>query len=218
MATIKWDEEGKKLYETGTAKGVLFVSDGSSDWKAGVPWNGLIAVKQSPEGAESNPIYANNDKYVIMTSKENFKGTIEAYTYPDEFAACDGTKEVQKGVLLGQQGRIPFCLVYNTIVGNDVLGNDYGEKMHFIYNAKAAPSNKDYSTVNADVEALTFSWEFDTTPAQNSKCKPTAIVTIDLTKITTNAKKAIMDKVYGTASEDAKMPTIDQLIELAKTS
>lgn len=217
MAKIKWDDEGKRFYETGTSKGVLFVSNGSSGWKTGVPWNGLTAVKQSPEGAESNPIYANNDKYVIMTSKENLKGTIEAYTYPDEFAECDGTKEVEKGVRLGQQGRIPFCLVYNTIIGNDILGNDYGEKMHFIYNAKAAASNKDYSTVNADVDALNFSWEFDTTPVANTKGKPTAIVTIDLTKISKNAKNAIMDKVYGSKSEDAKLPTIDELVELAKT-
>lgn len=217
MATIKWDEEGKKLYEAGTSKGVLFVSDGASGWKTGVPWNGLIAVKQNPEGAESNPIYANNDKYIIMTSRENFKGNIEAYTYPDEFAECDGTKEIAPGVLLGQQGRIPFCLVYNTILGNDILGNDYGEKMHFIYNAKAATSNKDYSTINNDLDALTFSWEFDTTPVKNTKGKPTAIVTLNLTKISENAKKAIMNKVYGTQTEDPKMPTIDELVELAKT-
>lgn len=221
MARIKWDESSKRYYETGTSNGVLFPLAAGGDYAVGVPWNGLISVKQAPDGAEAKPIYANNNKYISMTSSENFKGSISAYTYPDEFAACDGSKEVSKGVYVGQQSRQPFGLVYSTIIGNDTEGIDYGEKMHFIYEAKVAPSSRDYSTINEDPEAIEFSWEFSTTPAEVSDelqakgIKKTAYICIDCSKLKPATVKKIKDTVYGGTGKP-KMPTIDELLSLAK--
>ncbi|CRH84896.1 Uncharacterised protein [Chlamydia trachomatis] len=219
MAAIKWDESSKRYYETGTSHGVLFPLGADGKYEKGVPWNGLISVKQSPDGAESKPIYANNNKYISMTSAENFKGSISAYTYPEEFAACDGSKALVPGIYLGQQSRKPFGLVYSTIVGNDTEGIDYGEKMHFIYEAKVAPSSRDYSTVNEDPEAIEFSWEFSTTPAEVSEnlqhrgFKKTAYVCIDCTKLKSEDVKKIKDSVYGETGEP-KMPSIDELLKI----
>lgn len=221
MAAIKWDESSKRYYETGTSHGVLFPLGVGGNYEAGVPWNGLISVKQAPDGAESKPIYANNNKYISMTSAENFKGSISAYTYPDEFAACDGSKEVSTGVYVGQQSRKPFGLVYSTIIGNDTEGIDYGEKMHFIYDAKVAPSSRDYSTINDDPDAIEFSWEFSTTPAEVSNelqeqgIKKTAYVCIDCSKLKDETVKRIKEIVYG-GTDDPKMPTIDELLTAAK--
>lgn len=223
MAAIKWDESSKRYYETGTSHGVLFPLAADGKYEKGVAWNGLISVKQAPDGAESKPIYANNSKYISMTSAENFKGTISAYTYPEEFSACDGSKEVSTGVFVGQQSRKPFGLVYSTIVGNDTEGIDYGEKIHFIYEAKVAPSSRDYSTINEDPEAIEFSWEFSTTPTEVSETlqeqgiKKTSYVCIDCTKLKPETVKKIKEIIYGGTGEP-KMPTIDELLTAAKES
>lgn len=222
MARLIWDALGERLYETGTSHGVLFPIDAKGVYENGVAWNGLVSVKQSPDGAEESPIYANDHKYLSITSAENFKGSIEAFTYPDEFMACDGSKELNPGVYAGQQTRKPFGLVYSTIIGNDTEGNDHGEKIHVIYNSKVAPSSRDYSTVNEQTEPLNFSWEFSTTPADVSEklrelgIKPTAYIGIDCTKLTPEQVKALKDTIYGTEAEEAKMPTIDELIELTR--
>lgn len=223
MAAIKWDESSKRYYETGTSHGVLFPLAADGKYEKGVAWNGLISVKQAPDGAESKPIYANNSKYISMTSAENFKGSISAYTYPEEFSACDGSKEVSTGVFVGQQSRKPFGLVYSTIVGNDTEGIDYGEKIHFIYEAKVAPSSRDYSTINEDPEAIEFSWEFSTTPTEVSEIlqeqgiKKTSYVCIDCTKLKPETVKKIKEIIYGGTGEP-KMPTIDELLTAAKES
>ena len=166
MPRLTWDAVGERLYETGTKKGVVFVQNDAGVFGAGVAWNGLTSVKQSPDGAEETPIYADDIKYLSLSSAENFKGTIEAYTYPEEFAACDGSAEVValSGVYAGQQERKTFAMVYSTVVGNDVQGNDYGEKLHIVYNAKVSPSERAYETINDTPAALTFSWGFTTIP------------------------------------------------------
>ena len=183
MAKIKWDETGKRLYETGVEQGVLYVQDETGNYPNGVPWNGLISVTESPSGAEATPLYANDTKYVELTSNEEFGATIEAYTYPDEFEACDGSGELAKGVSIGQQPRKPFGLCYKTIIGNDVKNNDHGYKLHLIYGCLAAPSEKGYESINDSPEAITFSWEASTTPVSVTGFKPTANITIDSTKV-----------------------------------
>lgn len=216
MVKLAWDKTGERLYETGTAKGALFLQDNTGAYEEAVAWNGLVAVRQSPDGAEESPIFADNIKYLSLMSAENFKGTIEAYTYPEEFSKADGSAEVVPGVYLGQQTRNPFGLVYSTIVGNDTQGNDYGEKLHIIYNAKVAPSERSYETVNDTPAAITFSWAFTTTPEQvaTDGFKPTAYVSIDSTKVAPAVFKAVEDAVYGTAEIPAALPSIDELIEL----
>lgn len=219
MVKLVWDESGKRLYETGTNQGALYVQNALGGYEEGVAWNGLVAVRQSPDGAEETPIYADNIKYLAMQSAENFKGTVEAYTYPDEFGECDGSAEVASGVHVGQQTRKAFGLVYSTIVGNDTLGNDYGEKLHVIYNAKVAPSERAYETLNDTPNAITFSWEFSTTPVSIAKegIKPSAYLTFDSTKMDAGKFKAIKDKLYGTEALEATLPTPDELITLATT-
>ena len=160
MVKLQWDQVGQRLYETGTSKGVLFVQNDSGAYGTGVAWNGLQSVKKANDGAEATPLYADNMKYIELMSAENLKGSIDAYTYPEEFEACDGSAAVNPGVYVGQQTRKPFGLVYSTIVGNDTKGNRYGEKLHIIYNAKVSPTERAYETVNEDPTALTFSWEF----------------------------------------------------------
>lgn len=224
MAKLKWDETGKRLYENGTSHGVLYTMEKSGKYGVGAAWNGLTSVKQSPDGAEESPIYANNHKYISMMSAENFKGTIEAYTYPDEFMACDGSKEIGKGVYAGQQARKSFGLAYSTIVGNDVQGDDYGEKIHLIYNAKVAPSSREYETVNDDPNAITFSWEFSTTPESVSAeleakgIKPTSYLCIDTTKADKAVVKKLKDKLYGDDSSGTPgLPTPDEVIKMLGT-
>ena len=214
MAKIKWDETGEKIYETGVKNGVLYLPDETGAYVKGVAWNGLTAVTESPSGAESTPLYADDIKYVELFSAEEFGATIEAYTYPAEFEACDGSASLGEGVTIGQQDRKAFGLCYRTVVGNDVKGNEHGYKLHLVYGAKAKPSEKAYATVNDSPEAVTFSWEVTTTPVNVAGFKPTASVTIDSTKITPEKLKLIEDKLYGTASEEATLPLPDEIKQI----
>ena len=210
MAKIVWDETGKRFYETGVKNGVLYVqSEGA--YPKGVAWNGLTAVTESPSGAEPSPLYADDIKYLNLTSKEEFGATIEAYTYPNEFAECDGTAELVTGVTLGQQARKTFGLCYRTSLGNDTDGDKHGYKLHLIYGAKASPSEKAYSTINDSPEAITFSWEITTTPVTVTGFEPTACLTIDSTKVSAENLKKLEDVLYGTASEEARLPLPDEL-------
>ena len=220
MVKLAWDKIGERQYETGTSKGVLFLQDPTGAYLPGVPWSGLTSVKQSPDGAEETPVYANNAKYLSLLSAENFKGTIEALTYPEEFALCDGSAEIlaNSGVYAGQQERKPFGLVYSTVVGNDTLGNEFGEKIHVIYNAKVSPSERAYETVNDTPAAMTFSWGFTTTPVSVDDVpalkRPTAYVSIDSTKVAPAKFAAIKDLIYGTASTESEMPTLAELLTI----
>lgn len=220
MAKLQWDQAGQRLYETGTEKGVLFPQSTSGTYETGVAWNGLVSVKKSNDGAEETPLYADNKKYLSLFSAENLKGSIDAFTYPTEFEACDGSAEVNPGVYVGQQTRVPFGLVYSTIVGNDTEGNAYGEKMHFIYNAKVSPSERAYETVNEDPTALTFSWEYTTTPVDLSDIglEASAGITVSKKDIPEAAWKALQDKVYGTDTDESTLPSIQEIIELTKTT
>lgn len=211
MAKIVWDESGKRLYETGVKNGVLYIQDETGVYNKGVAWNGLTAVTESPSGAEATPLYADDIKYLELFSAEEFGATIEAYTYPEEFEACDGSASLGKGVTIGQQDRKTFGLCYRTVLGNDVKSNEYGYKLHLIYGAKAAPSEKGYQTINDSPEAITFSWEVTTTPVNVAGFKPTASVTIDSTKIDAAKLKTIEDMLYGTESVEAKLPLPDEL-------
>lgn len=219
MVKLVWDKVGERLYETGTSKGVLFVQSTLGAYGEGVAWNGLASVKQSPDGAEESPVFANNHKYLSLTSAENFNGTIEAYTYPDEFAACDGSAEVSPGVHLGQQGRTAFGLAYSTVVGNDTVGEAFGEKIHLIYGAKAAPSERAYETINDDPNALLFSWGITTTPesVSDDRFKPTSYVVVDSTKADPEDFAILKDMIYGTAAEESSMPSVDDIIAMFGT-
>ena len=211
MAKIVWDESGKRLYETGVKNGVLYMQDETGAYAKGVAWNGLTAVTESPSGAEATPLYADDIKYLELFSAEEFGATIEAYTYPEEFEACDGSASLGTGVTIGQQDRKTFGLCYRTVLGNDVKSNEYGYKLHLIYGAKAAPSEKGYQTINDSPEAITFSWEVTTTPVNVAGFKPTASVTIDSTKIDAAKLKNIEDMLYGNESAEAKLPLPDEL-------
>lgn len=211
MAKIVWDESGKRLYETGVKNGVLYIQDETGAYNKGVAWNGLTAVTESPSGAEATPLYADDIKYLELFSAEEFGATIEAYTYPEEFEACDGSASLGTGVTIGQQDRKTFGLCYRTVLGNDVKSNEYGYKLHLIYGAKAAPSEKGYQTINDSPEAITFSWEVTTTPVNVAGFKPTASVTIDSTKIDSEKLKKIEDMLYGEGATDAKLPLPDEL-------
>lgn len=211
MAKIVWDESGKRLYETGVKNGVLYIQDETGAYNKGVAWNGLTAVTESPSGAEATPLYADDIKYLELFSAEEFGATIEAYTYPEEFEACDGSASLGIGVTIGQQDRKTFGLCYRTVLGNDVKSNEYGYKLHLIYGAKAAPSEKGYQTINDSPEAITFSWEVTTTPVNVAGFKPTASVTIDSTKIDPEKLKKIEDMLYGEGATDAKLPLPDEL-------
>jgi hypothetical protein len=211
MAKIVWDESGKRLYETGVKNGVLYIQDETGAYNKGVAWNGLTAVTESPSGAEATPLYADDIKYLELFSAEEFGATIEAYTYPEEFEACDGSASLGTGVTIGQQDRKTFGLCYRTVLGNDVKSNEYGYKLHLIYGAKAAPSEKGYQTINDSPEAITFSWEVTTTPVNVEGFKPTASVTIDSTKIDPEKLKKIENMLYGEGTTDAKLPLPDEL-------
>lgn len=205
---LSWDNSGERLYETGVKNGVLYVQNAGA-YPKGVAWNGLTAVTESPSGAEATPLYADDIKYVELTSEEEFGGTIEAYTYPDEFAECDGSAELAKGVKIGQQKRKVFGLVYKTTLGNDEEGNDHGYKLHLVYGCKAAPSEKAYATINDSPEAITFSWEFTTTPVAVAGHKPTAHIEIDSTKADSTCLAALEAKLFGTESEEPQLPLPD---------
>lgn len=184
MSKLVWDETGKRTFETGVDHGILFLLDNAGQYNTGVAWNGLTGVTESPSGAEQTALYADNIKYLNMTSAEEFGATITAYTYPDEFGQCDGSAELANGVLIGQQTRKPFGLAYRTRLGNDTAGDTYGYKLHLIYGAMASPSQKDYKTVNDSPEAIEFSWEITTTPVNVKGFRPVSSITIDSTKAT----------------------------------
>ena len=202
MSKLVWDQAGQKTYETGIDHGVLYDVDASGNYVDGVAWNGLTAVTESPSGAENTDLYADNIKYLILKSAEQFGGTITAYTYPQEFEKHDGSADLLTGVKIGQQSRTPFGLCYRSNVGNDTSGQDYGYKLHLIYGASANPSERNYQTINDSPEAIEFSWEFSTTPVNVTGFKPTALVTIDSTKATEAAMLAIEAVLYGSDGTD----------------
>lgn len=213
MSKLVWDNTGERLYETGVKQGVLYVQEAGA-YPAGVVWNGLTAVTESPSGAESTPLYADDIKYLNLMSAEEFGATVEAYTYPEEFAACDGSASLADGVYIGQQDRKTFGLCYRTTIGNDVEGNSHGYKLHLIYGAMASPSEKSYATINDSPEAITFSWEVTTTPVNVTGHKPTACITIDSTKCDAEKLKTLEDALYGTESEEAHLPLPDEVASI----
>ena len=218
MAKITWDGTGERIYETGVDHGVLYsYGESTAPYGTGVAWNGLTNVSESPSGAEPSPIYADNIKYVNLMSAEEFGATIEAYTYPVEFAECDGSKELAPGVYAGQQARKTFGLSYRTKIGNDVDGEDHGYKLHLIYGALAAPSEKAYATVNDSPEAITFSWEITTTPVPVTGGKPTACITIDSTKADPTKLAALEKILYGDGATGPKLPLPDEVAEMLKS-
>lgn len=211
MTKIVWDKTGERFYETGVSKGVLYVQSAEGAYPKGVAWNGLTAVTESPSGAEATPLYADDTKYLNLMSTEEFGATIEAYTYPDEFAQCDGSAELATGVTIGQQPRKTFGMCYRTALGNDVDGNNHGYKLHIIYGALAAPSEKGYTTINDSPEAITFSWEVSTTPVNVTGFKPTASLVIDSTKVAKEKLAALETLLYGGESTEAKLPLPDEI-------
>lgn len=214
MSKLVWDQSGKRLYETGVDHGVLYPIQTGGVYSKGVAWNGLIAVTESPSGAGVNDIYADNMKYLGLVGAEKFGATVEAYTYPDEFAECDGSVELVKGATIGQQNRKVFGMVYRTVIGNDVDGNEHGYKLHLIYGATAAPSEKAYNTINEDPEAITFSWELSTTPVNAIGHKPTASLTIDSTKADPT-KLAELEKIlFGDTETEPRLPLPDEIAQL----
>lgn len=207
MAKLVWDKTGDRLYETGVKNGVLYIPT-SGVYSKGVAWNGLTAVTESPSGAEATALYADDTKYLSLMSTEEFGATIEAYTYPDEFAACDGSAELADGVMIGQQKRSTFGLCYKTTIGNDTEGNDHGYKLHIIYGAQAKPSERAYATINDSPEAITFSWEITTTPVNVTGAKPTASLVIDSTKADPSKLAALEDILYGKDGEPGNEPRL----------
>lgn len=207
MAKLVWDKTGDRLYETGVKNGVLYIPT-AGVYSKGVAWNGLTAVTESPSGAEATALYADDTKYLSLMSAEEFGATIEAYTYPDEFAACDGSAELADGVMIGQQKRSTFGLCYKTTIGNDTEGNDHGYKLHIIYGAQAKPSERAYASINDSPEAITFSWEITTTPVNVTGAKPTASLVIDSTKADPSKLAALEDILYGKDGEPANEPRL----------
>lgn len=216
MAKLEWDKTGEKFYETGLKNGVLYVMTNGA-YGNGVAWNGLSSVSESPSGAEATAIYADDQKYLNLYSAEEFAATVEAYTYPDEFAECDGSADIITGVSIGQQARKTFALCYRTTLGNDSDGNEHGYKIHIIYGAKAAPSEKAYNSINDSPEAITFSWELSTTPINVAGFKPTASLVIDSTKIDAAKLKTIEDTLYGTADTEPTLMLPDAIIALTSS-
>ena len=214
MSKIVWDQTGERLYETGVKRGVLYVQDSGGTYPKGVAWNGLTAVTESPSGAEATPLYADDVKYLNLISTEELGGTIEAYTYPDEFAECDGSASIATGVYIGQQSRKTFGMCYTTTVGNDVDSNAHGYKLHLIYGALASPSEKAYSTINDSPEAITFSWEFSTTPVNVTGFKPTANIVIDSTKATPEKLAALEKILYGDAEVEPRLPLPNEVAQV----
>ena len=221
MAKIVWDKSSERLYETGVKNGVLYVQGTGGTYTKGVAWNGLASVTESPSGAEPTPLYADDIKYLNLLSTEEFGATIEAYTYPDEFAECDGSKSIAAGVYIGQQARKTFGMCYKTTLGNDTEGNDHGYKLHIIYGALAAPSEKAYETINDSPEAIAFSWEISTTPVNVKGSKPTATIVIDSTKANPEKLAALEVILFGSdapngegAGTDPRLPLPDEIATL----
>ena len=218
MSKLVWDATGERKYETGVRNGVLYVMGEGGTYPKGVAWNGLTAVTESPSGAEATALYADDTKYLNLISAEEFGATIEAYTYPDEFAECDGSATLAAGVTIGQQPRKTFGMSYRTVYGNDVNNESYGYKLHLIYGAVAAPSEKAYATINDSPEAITFSWEVKTTPVNVTGHKPTASLTIDSTKVDQTKLKKIEDILYGAAEGEARLPLPDEIIQIMQAA
>lgn len=219
MAKLVWDKSGERLYETGVKQGVLYVQDTAGTYPKGVAWNGLTAVTESPSGAEATALYADDIKYVNLVSAEELGGTIEAYMYPDEFAECDGSVALTPGMHIGQQDRKTFGLCYRTTLGNDTDSNNHGYKLHIIYGALAAPSEKAYATINDSPEAITFSWEFKTTPVNVTGHKPTASIVIDSTKVDAEKLAALEKILYGDDTGDGpRLPLPDEVLSTLKTA
>ena len=215
MSKLTWDNAGERLYETGVKQAALYVQENGA-YPKGVAWNGITAVTESPSGAEATALYADDTKYLSLVSAEEFGATIEAYMYPDEFAECDGSASIATGVTIGQQKRKTFGLAYKTTLGNDVESNDYGYKLHLIYGALAAPSEKAYATINDSPEAITFSWEVTTTPVSVAGHKPTSLITIDSTKANKTKLAALEAILYGTEEKEARLPLPDEVATLMK--
>lgn len=216
MAKLIFDEVGSRFFETGVKNGVLFVQGADGEYENGVVWNGLTAVTESPSGAEATPLYADDMKYVVLYSTEEFGATVEAYTYPEEFEQCDGSAALMEGITIGQQPRKSFGLVYKTVIGNDVQGQDLGYKIHIIYGAKAAPSEKAFATINDSPEAVTFSWELSTVPVPVSGHRPTATVVVDSTKVDAEKLALLEAKLFGSETEESTLPLPDEIAELLK--
>ena len=216
MAKLVFDAVGSRFFETGVKNGVLFVQGDNGEYENGVVWNGLTAVTESPSGAEATPLYADDMKYVVLYSTEEFGATIEAYTYPEEFEQCDGSAQLGTGVTIGQQQRKAFGLVYKTVIGNDVQGQDLGYKIHIIYGAKAAPSEKAFATINDSPEAVTFSWEVSTVPVPVEGHRPTSTLVIDSTKVDAEKLAAIEDKLFGSESTESTLPLPDEIATMLK--
>lgn len=211
MSKLVWDQDGQRFYETGVSQGVLYLKNTEGKYENGVAWNGLTAVTESPSGAEPSPLYADDIKYLNLMSTEEYGATIEAYTYPDEFAECDGSASIATGVFIGQQTRKIFGMCYRTVVGNDTDNNGYGYKLHLIYGALAAPSEKAYASINDSPEAITFSWEVSTTPVNVTGHKPTACVTIDSTKCDATKLAALEAVLYGSDDTEPRLPLPDEI-------
>ena len=214
MSKIVWDAVGEHIFETGVRNGVLYLKDAQGAYNTGVAWNGLTSVSESPEGAEATDLYADDIKYLTLMSAENFKATIEAYTYPPEFEECDGSASIATGVVIGQQTRKPFGLCYRTSIGNDTDGNEHGYKLHIVYGCQASPSEKQYSTINDSPEAITFSWEVNTTPVNVNGKKPTATLIIDSTKVDKAKLTALEAILYGSESTEPRLPLPDEIATL----
>jgi hypothetical protein len=221
LGPVTWDKVGDRFYETGVDKGVLYLPNAQGVYAEGYAWNGLTTVTESPSGADASAQYADNIKYLNLVAAEEFGGTIEAFTYPDEFAECDGTASPEDGIYLGQQGRRVFGLSYRTRKGNDTQGTDHGYKLHLVYGALAAPSERAYSTINDSPEAITFSWDFSTTPvpvtvtgADGRELKPTALITVDSTKVDAAALTALELELYGDATHAPSLPLPDEVIPM----
>ena len=212
MATLTWDASGQRFYETGVDHGVLYLPDASGAYSNGVAWNGLTSVSESPTGAEPTALYADNIKYLNLYSSEEFGATVEAYTYPDEFAQFDGLYTPEAGISIGQQSRKSFGLSYRTKIGNDIEGDSYGYKLHLIYGCTASPSEKAYNTINDSPEAITFSYEVSTVPVAVTDAKPTSLVTIDSTKVDADALAGLESVLYGTAGTDPTLPLPDVVV------
>lgn len=211
---LVWDNVGERFYETGVKNCALYLQNTDGSYPKGVAWNGISAINESPSGAESSPIYADDTKYLNLISNEELSASIEAYTYPDEFAECDGSAEIATGITIGQQPRKAFGLAYKTTLGNDIVGNEYGYKLHLLYGCKAAPSEKAYSTINDSPEAITFSWEISTTPVNVKGFKPTSNLTIDSSKVDPEKLAALEAVLFGSESVEARLPLPDEIITL----
>lgn len=219
MSRLVWNAVGERLYETGVKQGVLYPQSTGGTYPKGVAWNGLTAVNESPSGAEASPLYADDIKYLNLMSAEEYGFTIEAYTYPDEFAECNGEKELVPGVVAKQQKRTPFGFCWRTALGNDIDGEEHGYKLHIVYGAQAAPSEKDYASINDSPEAMTLSWECTTTPVQISGMKPSAALEIDSTKVDSRKLKALENILYGSAESEseARLPLPDEIATIIGT-